>query len=81
MTAINYFRYIAYALIAVGLINLRYQSGKADLTLTTSLIVGVGVLIFTLTYLKFGQSFLASKLGKALTAITALAAGLLAILN
>lgn len=81
MTALNYFRYVAYALIAVGLINLRYQSGKADLPLTTTLIVGVGVLIFALTYLKFGQRFLTTNLGKVLTSIFALAAGVLAILN
>lgn len=81
MTALQYFRYAAYALIAVGLINLRYQSGKDNLALTTTLIVGIGVFIFALTYLKSGQKFLATLAGKSLTAVIAIGAGLLAILN
>ena len=81
MTALNYFRYTAYALIAIGLINLRYQSGKSDLTSITVFIVGAGVLVFALTYLKFGQKFLATALGKSITAIFSLSAALIAILN
>lgn len=81
MSALQYFRYIAYALIAVGLINLRYQSAKSDLAATTTLIVGVGVVIFALTYLKSGQKFLASTVGKSLTAVVALIAAIVAIIN
>lgn len=81
MTALQYFRYAAYALIAVGLINLRYQSGKGDLALTTTLIVGIGVFIFALTYLNVGKKFLATRAGKSLTTALAIGAGLLAILN
>lgn len=81
MSALQYFRYIAYALIAVGLINLRYQSGKSDLTLTTIFIVGVGVLIFALTYLQAGKRFLATTAGKSITGVVALIAGIIAIIN
>ena len=81
MSKPNYFRYAAYALIAVGLINLRYQSGKSDLKTTTFLIVGTGVVIFALTYLNFGKKFLNSSVGKVIVAMAAVAAGLLAILN
>ncbi|MEY3149148.1 MAG: hypothetical protein RL029_422 [Actinomycetota bacterium] len=81
MSKPNYFRYAAYALIAVGLINLRYQSGKSDLNTTTFLIVGTGVVIFALTYLNFGKKFLNTSVGKAIVAMAAVAAGLLAILN
>ncbi|MFM1938036.1 MAG: hypothetical protein RLZZ320_894 [Actinomycetota bacterium] len=73
MSALQYFRYTAYALIAVGLINLRYQSGKSNLSTTTLLIVGAGIAIFALTYLNFGK--------KVIVAMAAVAAGLLAILN
>ncbi|MEN9305800.1 MAG: hypothetical protein RLY76_1068 [Actinomycetota bacterium] len=81
MSALQYFRYTAYALIAVGLINLRYQGGKSDLTTTTVLIVGVGFIIFALTYLKAGQKFLATTAGKSLTAVVAAIAAVIAIIN
>jgi hypothetical protein len=77
----NYFRYTAYALIAVGLINLRYQSGKSDLNTTTFLIVGTGAVIFALTYLNFGKRILNSLAGKVVVSLAAVAAALLAILN
>lgn len=81
MNALQYFRYAAYALIAIGLINLRYQSSKSDLALTTVLIVGAGLVIFALTYLGFGKRFLATTAGKVIVAIAALIAGIFAILN
>ncbi len=81
MSALQYFRYTAYALIAVGLINLRYQSGKSDLSTTTFLIVGTGAVIFALTYLGFGKKFLTSLGGKVIVSLAAIAAALLAILN
>ena len=81
MSALQYFRYTAYALIAVGLINLRYQSGKSDLSTTTFLIVGTGAVIFALTCLGFGKKFLTSLGGKVIVSLAAIAAGLLAILN
>lgn len=81
MSKPNYFRYTAYALIAVGLINLRYQSGKSDLSTTTLLIVGTGAVIFALTYLNFGKRILNSLAGKVVVSLAAVAAALLAILN
>lgn len=81
MSALQYFRYVAYALIAVGLINLRYQSGKSDLISTTLIIVGVGVAIFALTYLSVGKKFLSTTGGKVFTAAAATVAAAIAILN
>lgn len=81
MTSINYLRYVAYALFAIGLINLRYQSGESDLALRTFIIVGTGVVIFALTYIKAGQKLLANPAGKALSWLVAIAATLFAILN
>ena len=46
MTSINYLRYVSYALFAIGLINLRYQSGEDNLGVRTLIIVGTGVVIF-----------------------------------
>ena len=81
MTSLNYLRYVAYALFAIGLINLRYQSGESDLALRTLIIVGTGILIFSLTYLKAGQTILNHSLGKVLAWLLAIAATLFAILN
>jgi amino acid transporter len=81
MTSINYLRYVAYALFAIGLINLRYQSGESDLALRTLIIVGTGIVIFALTYIKAGQKLLANPAGKALSWLVAIAATLFAILN
>jgi hypothetical protein len=81
VSALQYFRYTAYALIAVGLINLRYQSSKSDLSTTTFLIVGTGVVIFALTYFGFGKNFLESLGGKVIVSFAATAAALLAILS
>ena len=51
----------AYAALAVGLINLRYQTG-AESNLTNSLILIVpGTLLLGLTYKNFGKKFLQSK--------------------
>ena len=81
MTSVQYLRYVAYALFAVGIINLRYQSGEDGLGIRTALIVGTGVLLFALTYFPFGKNFLAKPAGKIFAWIMAIAATLFAILN
>lgn len=81
MNPLHYFRYLAYAIFALGLINLRYQSGTADLAVKTYLIVGTGILIFALTYIKPGREFLAKSMGKIAIWILGIAVILFAILN
>jgi len=81
MTSIQYLRYVAYALFAVGIINLRYQSGEENLGIRTLLIVGTGIVLFALTYFSFGKKILATPAGKILAWIAAIAATLFAILN
>ncbi|CAB4880359.1 unannotated protein [freshwater metagenome] len=62
------YRMGAYALIAVGLINLRYQSGQANV-LTHSLIIAIpGLVIFLLTFVKSARTFLLRKETKAISA-------------
>lgn len=81
MSSLQYFRYTAYALIAIGLINLTYQNSKDDLAATTLLIVGTGAVIFALTFFGFGKKFLSSIAGKVLTSLAAIIAAVIAILN
>ena len=81
MERVNYLRYVAYALLAIGLINLRYQSGESNLATRTLIIVGTGVVIFGLTFFEPGKKFISSKVGKTITWIIAFTATLFAILN
>ncbi|MFM8843510.1 MAG: hypothetical protein ACKOFJ_04725 [Actinomycetota bacterium] len=81
MTSINYLRYISYALFAIGLINLRYQSGEDNLAIRTLLIVGTGIVLFGLTFFEPGKRILASKSGKSIAWIVAISATVFAILN
>lgn len=81
MTSINYLRYVAYALFAIGLINLRYQSGESNLATRTVIIVGTGVVIFGLTFFEPGKKLLSGKVGKTIAWIIAITATIFAILN
>ena len=81
MTSINYLRYVSYALFAIGLINLRYQSGEDNLAARTLIIVGTGVLIFGLTFFEPGKKMLSGKVGKTLAWLIAITATIFAILN
>ena len=81
MTSLQYLRYVAYALFAIGLINLRYQSGEENLGLRTFLIVGTGLTLFALTYFNLGKNVLSTSAGKVMAWLIAIAATLFAILN
>jgi hypothetical protein len=81
MSPLSYLRYLAYALFALGLINLRYQTGASDLFLKTVLISGTGVIIFALTYLDFGKALFAKSFGRTITWVIGIAAIIFAIIN
>ena len=81
MTSINYLRYVAYALFAICLINLRYQSGESNLATRTVIIVGTGIVIFGLTFFEPGKKLLSGKVGKTIAWIIAITATIFAILN
>ncbi|NBN91457.1 MAG: hypothetical protein EBZ79_01590 [Actinobacteria bacterium] len=81
MSSLQYLRFVAYALFAIGLINLRYQSGESNLALRTLIIVGTGVIIFVLSYLKVGRRLLIHPVGKVLTWLVAIAVIIFAIVN
>lgn len=81
MSPLSYLRYLAYALFALGLINLRYQTGASDLFLKTVVISGTGVIIFALTYLNFGKTLFAKSFGRTITWVIGIAAIIFAIIN
>ena len=81
MSPLSYLRYLAYALFALGLINLRYQTGASDLFLKTVLISGTGVIIFALTYLNFGKALFVKSFGRTITWVIGIAAIIFAIIN
>ena len=81
MSPLSYLRYLAYALFALWLINLRYQTGASDLFLKTVVISGTGVIIFALTYLNFGKALFAKSFGRTITWIIGIAAIIFAIIN
>ncbi len=62
----NNYRMGGYLLIAVGLINWRYQNEDAGIASRSLLIVLPGVAIVAMTFIKSLDGFLASKAGKAI---------------
>ena len=66
-----------YLLLAVGLINWRYQNEDAGIASRSLLIAIPGVVIITMTFIKGLESFMASKVGMAvLTTVGAILVGL-----
>ena len=59
--AINNYRMAGYLLIAVGLINLRYQSGDSSILTKSALITLPGLAILGLTFIKGAHRFLAQR--------------------
>jgi len=47
---INNYRYGAYALLAIGLINLRYQTGNANNFNNSSVLIGLGLIGLLITF-------------------------------
>jgi hypothetical protein len=75
------YRMGAYALIAVGLINLRYQTGQSGVLAHSLTIAIPGLAIFLLTFVKSAQSFLAKKETKAISAALGLLLIAYAVIN
>ena len=59
--ALNNYRMASYLLIAIGLINLRYQSGKDEVLTNSLLVVIPGVLALLVTFIKSTHKFLARR--------------------
>jgi hypothetical protein len=67
MHSINNYRFGAYALFAMGLINLRYQTGAAGNLSKSSVLIAVGAIVLSLTFIPKLTDFFMKKLVKSLS--------------
>jgi hypothetical protein len=58
MNMLNNYRFGSYALLAMGLINLRYQTGSEGNLSTSSVLITIGVAVFILTFIPKVSSIL-----------------------
>jgi hypothetical protein len=78
---INNYRMGGYLLIAVGLINLRYQTGQSDVLSHSLAIIIPGSLLLASTWVTAARQFLYSRYGKMLTIVGGLALIGFAVIN
>jgi hypothetical protein len=76
MQRINNFRMGGYLLLAVGLINLRYQTGHTNNLGKSLVLIIPGVLLLAITFVEAGKKWLHTK---AATAVVLACGGLLLI--
>jgi uncharacterized membrane protein len=76
MQRINNFRMAGYLLLAVGLINLRYQTGKSSVLTHSLILIVPGALLLAFTFTDAGKKWLHTK---AATAIVITCGGLLLV--
>jgi len=67
MHPINNYRFGAYALFAMGLINLRYQTGSEANLSKSSVLIAVGPVVLGLTFIPKLTDFFMKKLVKSLS--------------
>ena len=61
---INNYRYGAYALLAIGLINLRYQTGSANNFNNSSVLIGLGLIGLLITFTPKLKDYLSKQIVK-----------------
>ena len=78
---LNNYRMASYLLLAIGLINLRYQTGKEEVFNNSLTIIVPGFLMLLVTFLKSAHSLLARREVMALLAVAGTALVIWAITN
>jgi uncharacterized membrane protein len=78
---LNNYRMASYLLLAIGLINLRYQTGKDEVFNNSLTIIIPGIVMLLVTFLKAAHSLLARREVMALLAISGSALVMWAITN
>jgi Ca2+/Na+ antiporter len=69
MITINNYRFGAYALFAMGLINLRYQTGSEDNLSKSAVLIAVGAIVLVLTFIPKLKDLFMKKIVKSLSLI------------
>ena len=62
MNPLNNYRFGSYAILAMGLINLRYQTGSEQNLPKSLVLILSGALVFLITYIPALKAFLTRKL-------------------
>jgi len=73
MNPLNNYRFGSYALLAMGLINLRYQTGSEANLPTSSVLITVGLLVFIATFIPKLSTFLLVKMVKKISLLRLIA--------
>jgi len=73
MNPLNNYRFGSYALLAMGLINLRYQTGSEANLPTSSVLITVGLLVFIATFTPKLSTFLLGKMVKRISLLLLIA--------
>ena len=71
---INNYRFGSYAILAMGLINLRYQTGNSNNLNNSSVLITLGLIGLIFTFIPALNTFLAKKAIKIISIILLLAA-------
>jgi len=61
---LNNYRFGSYAILAMGLINLRYQTGSEGNLSTSSVLITIGLIVFISTFIPKLSAFLLNSLVK-----------------
>jgi hypothetical protein len=69
MHPINNYRFGAYAILAMGLINLRYQTGSEANLSKSSVLIAVGAIVLSLTFIPKLKDFFMRKVVKSLSLV------------
>ena len=64
MSPLSYLRYLAYALFALGLINLRYQTGADGNLSKSSVLISIGAVVLLATFIPRVSNFFMNRIVK-----------------
>ena len=64
MNMLNNYRFGSYAILAMGLINLRYQTGSEGNLSTSSVLITIGLIVFISTFIPKLSVFLLNSVVK-----------------
>lgn len=69
MNPLNNYRFAAYALFAIGLLNLRYQTGSVGNLSKSSVLIIIGALVLGLTFIPKISTILLKRIVKLISLI------------